>query len=636
MPALGNVNCNKQPPKTGLIAPADMKVIQLEATNACPKRCSNCTRFVSHQRKPFLADREQWRRMVESMRGFGGMVGFMGGEPTIHPDFDWMVRLYRERIGNGHLYPVPTQPIADFSSYYQAKLTSINHTRGLWTSLGPGYYKHYTLIQETFPYQCVNDHSHAGLHQALLVTYKDLGISREEFEAKRDNCWVQRLWSASATPWGTYFCEVAAAIDHLFYQGANAWPLEPGWWRRKPAEFGAQLKLCDHCSACLDVPRRPATDEIDDVSPSNYQQLVKLDSPAIKRDAVQVIATEGYQAEQFPCNPNPSWYMEQPEGEKQENLRVGPTNRSVYPKTLDCLVVCVGRSEHLAAVLPFNRRQFDRVVVVTSSRDPATCRVAEANNAEVLICEDWWSDTEAFNKGKMFNAGLEALAGRDWILATDSDILQAPTLREQILGHVLNPDCLYYTTRYRLPTLGHVELVKQDWEQITSFDVHLFHDQEPWGYFQLFNLRARVLCDKLPRPCPEWFPTAGGVDHQFSRLWGEHEPHPGPRLVRLDQSWPGVVTGHVEHGTLSAAWVGPEATPRQWRFIGFVHGCRRIEVVRSPLKKHGQYRLLALNQAVDRVFAGGDPQLMIQREARTAHNRGCREQLEILWRPEVC
>ena len=53
----------------------------------------------------------------------------------------------------------------------------------------------------------------------------------------RDKCWVQNEWSASITPKGAFFCEIAAALDMLF-DGPGGWKIEPGWWRRTPEEFG--------------------------------------------------------------------------------------------------------------------------------------------------------------------------------------------------------------------------------------------------------------------------------------------------------------------------------------------------------------------------------------------------------------
>jgi hypothetical protein len=43
--------------------------------------------------------------------------------------------------------------------------------------LGNKYYENFELINDTFGYQCLNDHSNEGNHQALLVSRKDLGIN---------------------------------------------------------------------------------------------------------------------------------------------------------------------------------------------------------------------------------------------------------------------------------------------------------------------------------------------------------------------------------------------------------------------------------------------------------------------------
>jgi len=46
--------------------------------------------------------------------------------------------------------------------------TGASRKIGLWSALGQGYYKHFEMIQNTFGYQCLNDHNHDGEHLALL------------------------------------------------------------------------------------------------------------------------------------------------------------------------------------------------------------------------------------------------------------------------------------------------------------------------------------------------------------------------------------------------------------------------------------------------------------------------------------
>src|SRR5688500_14994553 len=80
-------------------SPADMRIIQIDITNACPKRCSNCTRFCGHHAEPFFMDYDTFRKAVDSMKGYSGIVGLMGGEPTIHPQFEKFLEYYRDHVG---------------------------------------------------------------------------------------------------------------------------------------------------------------------------------------------------------------------------------------------------------------------------------------------------------------------------------------------------------------------------------------------------------------------------------------------------------------------------------------------------------------------------------------------------------
>ena len=73
-------------------SPQDMRIIQIDVTNACIHNCSNCTRFCGHHKKPFFMDVETFKQAVDSMEGYVGTVSMMGGEPTIHPHFEEMVR----------------------------------------------------------------------------------------------------------------------------------------------------------------------------------------------------------------------------------------------------------------------------------------------------------------------------------------------------------------------------------------------------------------------------------------------------------------------------------------------------------------------------------------------------------------
>ena len=51
------------------------------------RACSNCTRLCGHGLPVYNMTTGQFAKALHSLKGFPGMVGMMGGEPTIHPEF---------------------------------------------------------------------------------------------------------------------------------------------------------------------------------------------------------------------------------------------------------------------------------------------------------------------------------------------------------------------------------------------------------------------------------------------------------------------------------------------------------------------------------------------------------------------
>ena len=74
------------------------KCIQVEITNFCNLRCPNCTRFIGHHQKPYFMSLEQVEIALQSLEGYKGKVGIMGGEPTMHNQFKEICLLYQEYL----------------------------------------------------------------------------------------------------------------------------------------------------------------------------------------------------------------------------------------------------------------------------------------------------------------------------------------------------------------------------------------------------------------------------------------------------------------------------------------------------------------------------------------------------------
>lgn len=524
-------------------SPAEMDIIQVDATAACPLRCGGCTRLVSHLKKPYVMTPEKFAEALDSLADFDGIVGMMGGEPTVHPQFEQLVDIMVEKRGpkaplkNGRL------PIADMNEYVHERLRDRTTRIGLWSSLGKKYYQHFEKIQDAFGHQCVNDHMNPGQHKALLITRKEAGISDEEWVPLRDACWVQNTWSASITPHGAYFCEVAGALDAAFNDGKLAWPVEPGWWKRTPEEFGEQLSLCEHCALALpNLPSNQANADIDLISPESLKMLEKIDSPSIRKGTYEVIDPQTLsQPREFSTD----WYLD------EGRHRVSPNNDSIKPKNVTAIIVSVDYADSLAQTLPHNLPLLDYVVVVTTPDDLATQQVCIENGVTFIATDRCFEGGAAFNKGKMLNEGLR---GRklDWVLFIDADVKLNPTFREFVKGHVLNPGCLYFTRRVGA--------------------AHISENREPNGYFQLWNPLSLAM---RGREVSEEFCSAASVDSWFMQQW---DP---AKLVYLPQL-------AVQNVGPPSTWNGTRAG-ESWKHVGFITPEGFVEA--GPGLGAGAYRL---------------------------------------------
>jgi hypothetical protein len=259
-----------------------MQIIQIDVTNVCMNRCSNCTRFTGHHRRPFFMDMDTFRRAVDSLVDFPGMVGMIGGEPLLHPRFAEMAEYLAERIPE-------------------------KKRRGLWSTVPKAQGEKYgQLIRDVYGNLYFNDHSLNGiLHQPLLVAAHEVVADPDEMWRLIDDCWIQKYWSASITPKGAFFCEVAAAFDMLF-DGPGGWPIVPGWWMRRPEDYTDQKeRACPRCGCAIPLRRRPSFHCIDDVSPGNLETLMAIRSPKALRGRVEIYGCG--LAEDW--NPGPNWYM---------------------------------------------------------------------------------------------------------------------------------------------------------------------------------------------------------------------------------------------------------------------------------------------------------------------------------------
>lgn len=244
----------------------DMDTIQIEITNQCHNRCSNCTRLCGHHPKPYFMDFDYFKKAVDSMVEYPKMTGVMGGEPLLHPEFEKMC----EYIGS----KIPKEKL------------------GLWTCFPKGKEHYREIIAKTFGNIFLNDQTREDiLHGPILVASEEIEeIDEDERWRLIDNCWVQNYWSASINPHGAFFCEIAASLSMLFddCKPIQAWDIERNWWKKIPKDFKEQMeKYCVKCGAAMPLKKRFSVDGKDDISFGMLKQLEKI-SPKLKKGDYEI------------------------------------------------------------------------------------------------------------------------------------------------------------------------------------------------------------------------------------------------------------------------------------------------------------------------------------------------------------
>jgi len=186
-------------------------------------------------------------------------------------------------------------------------------------------------------------------------------------------------------------------------------------------------------------------------------------------------------------------------------MRVNLVKRPLTLKMkLEAVIVCVNYSDFLRHTLPSVRNQFNKLVVVTDTKDAETKKCCDFYNVECVQTDVFYEGGDAFNKGKGINEGLKRLSLDGWVLHLDSDIYLPPLTRDILENLPLDPQKLYGADRLMCPGyrewlnfLDTTPPLQDSWIfiHLDSFPVGVrlaeyknYHGgYEPIGYFQLWN-----------------------------------------------------------------------------------------------------------------------------------------------------
>lgn len=154
---------------------------------------------------------------------------------------------------------------------------------------------------------------------------------------------------------------------------------------------------------------------------------------------------------------------------------------------IEAVIVCINYSDFLKTTLPTNKFLFDRLVVVTDTKDTETHKTCEFYNVECIKTDIFYRDSKVPNKALGINEGLKKLSLDGWVVQLDADIW-LPPLTKSILGKLpLNKEFIYGIDRLMCDSY-------EDWFEFISLrnskPIH-----EGWIYLHLhqFPVGQRIV-----------------------------------------------------------------------------------------------------------------------------------------------
>ena len=224
---------------------------------------------------------------------------------------------------------------------------------------------------------------------------------------------------------------------------------------------------------------------------------------------------------------------------------------------LEAVVVCVNYSDFLAFTLPTNVKLFNKMVVVTDSKDFSTQRLCEYYKVQCIVTDCFYENGDNFNKGKGINEGLKYLDKDAWILHLDADIYLPPLTWEILKTLNLDTTCIYgldrfmvqsfkdWTSHLSLPQLvqeAGIYVHPNSFKLGTRISQYESHGYIPIGFFQLWHI------DSNQFRYPQEYGEADRTDMQFAKLFDKDKR----RFI------PDIIVYHLESevAKMSANWKG--------------------------------------------------------------------------------
>lgn len=232
-------------------------VLQVHVTRACDKACFGCTQGSNLGGKPVVITTQEYEQALLSLKGYFGVVGMFGGNPTMHPEFEELCSLLRKHV--------PWEQRGLWSNKLLGKGSTARRTfNPAVSNLNVHLDREaYDEFWRDWPEarSVVKGHDTDSRHSPPFVSMSDVGVSEERRWDLIGNCDINQNWSAMlcAVPGKglrAFFCEIAGSMAML-HAGEEDWPdvgmeVTPGWWQKPMQDFAQQVRTyCHQCGIPL-------------------------------------------------------------------------------------------------------------------------------------------------------------------------------------------------------------------------------------------------------------------------------------------------------------------------------------------------------------------------------------------------
>lgn len=285
---------------------------------------------------------------------------------------------------------------------------------------------------------------------------------------------------------------------------------------------------------------------------------------------------------------------------------------------LQAVTVSVNYADFLEVVVQENKKNFDKWIIVTDTKDVATKEVCDRHGLECVQTDLFYANGAKFNKWAGLNEGLDRVDKDSWCLIIDGDVVLHYLTRRTLEKLNLDPTFIYGMDRLDcigFDTWDHYKesagILKENWLLHTAglkMGARLVHHYgmegengrfEGWRPLGFFQLMHRSAFDRHPQDSD----SADHCDLTFARQWPRDKRMLIPELfaihliseeARKGQNWRGRKSKPFKLAKENNSILGDQPTEEKKNEITeqVVEVIETVEVITITRRKHPIVRCL--------------------------------------------